>query len=62
MEIVASGDDARSPARDRGEPRRGVASGQLFVRQRPGPRNSLGLAKFIFPNHDNVYMHGTPSQ
>jgi murein L,D-transpeptidase YcbB/YkuD len=39
-----------------------VVSGKLFLRQKPGPRNSLGLAKFIFPNDDNVYMHGTPSQ
>jgi murein L,D-transpeptidase YcbB/YkuD len=33
----------------------------LFLRQRPGPRNSLGLVKFIFPNHENIYMHGTPA-
>ena len=30
------------------------------IRQRPGPNNSLGLAKFIFPNDHNVYLHGTP--
>ncbi len=62
MEIVASGaDDAASlPANDDNMAK--VASGRLFVRQRPGPSNSLGLAKFIFPNSENVYMHGTPSQ
>ena len=38
-----------------------VASGTLGIRQRPGPRNSLGLAKFIFPNDHNVYLHGTPA-
>jgi len=38
-----------------------VASGDLGIRQRPGPRNSLGLAKFIFPNDHNVYFHGTPA-
>ena len=32
------------------------------IRQQPGPNNSLGLAKFIFPNDENVYMHGTPAQ
>ena len=37
-----------------------VGSGGLGIRQRPGPHNSLGLAKFIFPNDHNVYMHGTP--
>ena len=31
------------------------------VRQRPGPSNSLGLVKFVFPNDHNVYMHGTPA-
>ena len=36
--------------------------GKLFVRQKPGEKNSLGLAKFIFPNAENIYMHGTPAQ
>lgn len=31
------------------------------VRQRPGPSNALGLVKFVFPNSDDVYMHGTPA-
>jgi len=39
-----------------------IRTGKLFVRQKPGPQNSLGLAKFIFPNDFNVYMHGTPAQ
>jgi len=62
LEIVASGDDnARSlPATP--ENLAAVVSGRLHLRQRPGPKNSLGLAKFIFPNSDNVYMHGTPAQ
>src|SRR4029079_12073091 len=38
-----------------------VARGELNLRQKPGPKNSLGLAKFIFPNDHNVYMHGTPA-
>jgi murein L,D-transpeptidase YcbB/YkuD len=32
------------------------------VRQRPGPANSLGLIKFIFPNAFQVYFHDTPSK
>ena len=40
---------------------RGLRRGALLVRQRPGPLNALGLAKFIFPNDENVYMHGTPA-
>ena len=27
----------------------------------PGPKNSLGLIKFMFPNSYNVYLHGTPA-
>lgn len=34
--------------------------GQL--RQLPGPENSLGLVKFIFPNIYNIYLHDTPSK
>ncbi len=37
--------------------RRGV----LRVRQRPGSHNALGLVEFVFPNAENVYMHGTPA-
>ena len=38
-----------------------LRSGKLMVRQKPGPTNSLGLAKFIFPNENNVYLHSTPA-
>jgi L,D-transpeptidase YcbB len=37
----------------------GIKSLHLMVRQQPGPTNSLGLVKIIFPNPDNVYLHGT---
>ena len=37
-------------------------TGALSVRQKPGPKNSLGLAKFVFPNEHNVYLHSTPAQ
>ncbi|MCX6323620.1 MAG: L,D-transpeptidase family protein [Sphingobacteriales bacterium] len=32
------------------------------VRQLPGPSNSLGLVKFIFPNSNNIYMHDSPAK
>ena len=32
------------------------------VRQQPGPENSLGLVKFIFPNSEDIYMHDTPAK
>ncbi|HUF65596.1 MAG TPA: L,D-transpeptidase family protein [Gemmatimonadaceae bacterium] len=36
------------------------AQGERRVRQRPGPENSLGLLKFMFPNDFNIYLHDTP--
>lgn len=38
-----------------------LRSGSLSIRQKPGPKNALGLAKFIFPNRYNVYLHSTPA-
>lgn len=32
------------------------------VRQKPGPNNSLGLVKFMFPNSNNIYLHDTPAK
>jgi murein L,D-transpeptidase YcbB/YkuD len=32
------------------------------VRQKPGPWNSLGRVKFLFPNSYNIYLHDTPSK
>jgi L,D-transpeptidase YcbB len=37
----------------------GIRSLHLMVRQKPGETNSLGLVKIIFPNPENVYLHGT---
>jgi L,D-transpeptidase YcbB len=39
-----------------------LAAGALTIRQKPGPKNSLGLIKFIFPNNYNVYLHATPER
>jgi len=38
-----------------------LRAGKLSIRQKPGPKNALGLVKFVFPNSYNVYMHDTPS-
>ena len=32
------------------------------VRQKPGPSNSLGKVKFLFPNSFNIYLHDTPAK
>jgi murein L,D-transpeptidase YcbB/YkuD len=62
LEIVASGDDDAPALPPTPENVSHVLAGRLQIRQKPGPKNSLGLAKFIFPNDSNVYMHGTPAQ
>lgn len=38
------------------------AGGGLQVRQRPGPRNALGLVKLEMPNPHSVFIHDTPSR
>jgi murein L,D-transpeptidase YcbB/YkuD len=39
-----------------------LRSGELAIRQTPGPDNALGLIKFEFPNRYDVYMHDTPAK
>src|SRR5581483_769016 len=39
-----------------------LRSGDMRIRQKPGPSNALGLVKFVFPNQNNIYLHSTPSQ
>ena len=37
-------------------------NGATRIRQKPGPKNSLGLVKFLFPNDFNIYLHDTPER
>ena len=30
--------------------------------QQPGPKNALGVVKFMFPNRFNIYLHDTPTR
>jgi murein L,D-transpeptidase YcbB/YkuD len=39
----------------------GRSNGLPLVRQMPGPFNSLGLVKFLFPNNYDIYLHDTPN-
>ena len=57
--------------RDRGGRRANRAAGfaqytartfPFSMRQPPGPRNALGLVKFMFPNRHNIYLHDTPAK
>lgn len=36
--------------------------GGYRIRQKPGPENSLGLIKFMFPNEFAIYLHDTPAK
>ena len=40
----------------------GYSGGLPIVRQKPGPGNSLGQVKFLFPNSHNIYLHDTPAK
>lgn len=62
MEIVRGAGDDAVPVPATAENIALLRQGVLRLRQRPGPRNSLGLVKFVFPNDANVYLHGTPAQ
>jgi len=57
------GEDAR-PREPSAVDWRKVAAGeeQLPLRQLPGPRNSMGRMKFMFPNKLGVYLHDTPNR
>jgi murein L,D-transpeptidase YcbB/YkuD len=35
---------------------------RYLLRQEPGPKNSLGRVKFMFPNAYGVYLHDTPAK
>lgn len=41
-----------------------VAAGtqEVRIRQLPGPQNSMGKVKFLFPNDEGIYLHDTPDK
>jgi murein L,D-transpeptidase YcbB/YkuD len=43
---------------------RGVVAGRVDVhmRQKPGPANSMGRMKFMFPNAQGIWLHDTPEK
>jgi murein L,D-transpeptidase YcbB/YkuD len=60
MEIFSGPVDDAQPVPTTAENLALLRKGVLNLRQFPGPRNPLGLVKFIFPNDSHVYLHGTP--
>jgi len=58
IEVVGtSGEEVDAEGVDWNDP--SAVSG-LHFRQEPGPKNALGLVKFLFPNQFDVYLHDTP--
>lgn len=60
FEVVSSGGVVVADGSVSDSVMRGLRSGAYSIRQKPGPRNALGLVKFMFPNPYNVYLHSTP--
>lgn len=57
--------DRRGRTIDRGRVNFSAYSASSFpfaLKQPPGPRNALGLVKFMFPNPYNIYLHDTPGK
>jgi len=61
MELVDGRENVISSGAVTNEMLQQVREEKLSFRQRPGPKNSLGLIKFMFPNEYDVYMHDTPA-
>jgi len=61
LEIASGPDDSSPAAPPTPENLAALEAGKLRLRQLPGEDNALGLAKFIFPNNYNVYLHSTPA-
>lgn len=62
MELVPGTSDESKALETTPENLKRLRTGRVWVRQRPGPRNSLGLVKFVFPNSHDIYLHDTPSR
>lgn len=63
LQIVKDGpgDDDLAPLPPTPDNIAALEAGNLRLRQEPGPDNSLGLIKFMFPNSHDVYLHSTPA-
>ncbi len=63
-QVVSSFDDGARVLDPAAIDWKAVASGKLAVpmRQKPGPANSMGKIKYMFPNTQGVWLHDTPSR
>jgi murein L,D-transpeptidase YcbB/YkuD len=63
--VLYGGWDASAPVIDPWSVDWHAISGSAFpyrIVQKPGPKNALGVVKFMFPNKFNIYLHDTPSR
>jgi murein L,D-transpeptidase YcbB/YkuD len=61
--VSAFGDDARVlPASSVDWKAVAAGTAKVYVRQRPGPTNSMGRMKFGFANYHGIYLHDTPKK
>jgi murein L,D-transpeptidase YcbB/YkuD len=61
-EILPAMRKNRNYLRQNGYEQTGMEGGAPAIRQKPGPKNSLGLVKFVFPNSHSIYFHDTPAK
>ena len=63
-EVVTSFDEGASIVDPATIDWKAVAAGRIAVqmRQLPGPANSMGRVKYMFPNTQGVWLHDTPSR
>lgn len=60
--VLVSGESASAPELPATRANIARIGKGVRVRQLPGPENSLGLVKFVFPNAHNVYLHDTAAK
>jgi murein L,D-transpeptidase YcbB/YkuD len=60
--LPAMANDPGYLARNEMEEIPGGEDGIPNIRQLPGPKNSLGKVKFLFPNSFDIYFHDTPAK
>ena len=60
MEIVRGGGESAQVLPEGPAAIAALREGRARLRQRPGPKNALGLIKFVLPNPYAVYLHSTP--
>ncbi len=62
LEIVRGGGDDASVQPPTAASIDALAAGALRLRQLPGDDNALGPVKFVMPNDQGIYLHGTPTR